>query len=87
MRIIAGDIGGTKTLLQLVEIDGATQTVIAEKRFASGGVYLNFIGDEGGDRVRAAFGNSYERLAAVKRTYDPENFFRRNQNIAPALVG
>jgi FAD/FMN-containing dehydrogenase len=57
------------------------------KRFASGGVYLNFIGDEGGDRVRAAFGGSYERLAAVKRTYDPENFFRRNQNIAPALVG
>ena len=36
MRIIAGDIGGTKTLLQLVEIEGATQTVIAETRFASG---------------------------------------------------
>jgi glucokinase len=36
MRIIAGDIGGTKTLLQLVEIEGAAQSVVAEKRFASG---------------------------------------------------
>lgn len=54
------------------------------KRFASGGVYLNFIGDEGQDRVRAAFGDSYERLAQIKAEYDPENFFRLNQNIKPA---
>jgi FAD/FMN-containing dehydrogenase len=57
------------------------------KRFASGGIYLNFIGDEGGDRVRAAFGENFDRLAAIKQTYDPDNFFCRNQNIRPALAG
>jgi FAD/FMN-containing dehydrogenase len=49
----------------------------------SGGVYLNFVGDEGQDRVRAGFGESYERLVAVKERYDPENVFRGNQNIRP----
>jgi FAD/FMN-containing dehydrogenase len=49
----------------------------------SGGVYLNFVGDEGEDRIRAAFGEHYERLAAVKAEYDPENLFRGNQNIRP----
>ncbi|HWI06993.1 MAG TPA: FAD-binding oxidoreductase [Solirubrobacteraceae bacterium] len=54
-------------------------------RFASGGVYLNFIGDEGEERVRAAFGaEKYARLAAIKRRYDPDNVFRGNQNIKPA---
>jgi FAD/FMN-containing dehydrogenase len=54
------------------------------KQFTNGGVYLNFIGDEGGDRVRAAFGPNYERLVQVKDAYDPDNFFRGNQNIKPA---
>lgn len=57
------------------------------KRFSNGGVYLNFIGNEGQDRVRAAFGESYERLAQIKAEYDPDNFFRFNQNIKPALAG
>jgi FAD/FMN-containing dehydrogenase len=53
--------------------------------FATGGVWLNFIGDEGQDRVRAAFGaENYARLARVKRDFDPENTFRGNQNILPA---
>lgn len=56
----------------------------ALRRFSNGGVYLNFIGDEGEDRVVAAFGiENYERLAAVKAVYDPDNFFRLNQNIRP----
>jgi len=47
-------------------------------------VYVNFLMDEGEDRVREAYGaEKYGRLKALKRRYDPENFFRLNQNIAP----
>jgi FAD/FMN-containing dehydrogenase len=53
--------------------------------YSSGGVYLNFLGDEGADRVREAYGDSkYERLALLKRKYDPGNLFQLNQNIKPA---
>jgi hypothetical protein len=49
------------------------------------GMYVNFLGDEGAARVRAAYpGPTLERLAAVKRRYDPTNLFRRNHNIPPA---
>jgi FAD/FMN-containing dehydrogenase len=51
---------------------------------AGGRVYVNFLGDEGADRVRQAYGaRQYERLAELKRRYDPTNFFRVNQNIEP----
>jgi FAD/FMN-containing dehydrogenase len=46
-------------------------------------VYANFLMDEGEGRVREAYGDKYERLQALKRRWDPDNFFRLNQNIAP----
>ncbi len=53
--------------------------------FSTGGVYVNFLGNEGEARVRAAYGNEkYERLARLKRRFDPQNLFRLNQNIPPA---
>ncbi len=52
--------------------------------FAGGGVYVNFMTADETDRVRAAYGANYDRLAQVKRKYDPTNLFRMNQNIKPA---
>jgi FAD/FMN-containing dehydrogenase len=49
-----------------------------------GGGYINMIMDEGEERIRAAFRGNYDRLVAVKRQYDPDNFYRVNQNIRPA---
>jgi FAD/FMN-containing dehydrogenase len=56
----------------------------ASAPFASGGVYVNFLTADEGDRVRAAYGQNYERLAQIKRKYDPANLFSTNQNIKPA---
>jgi FAD/FMN-containing dehydrogenase len=64
----------------------ARETIAALQPFSDGGRYLNFAGfqEEGEAMMRAAFGSKYERLAALKRKYDPENLFRLNQNIKPA---
>ncbi len=51
---------------------------------ASGGTYVNFLGNESSDVVRAAYGDTYDRLARIKARYDPANVFRVNQNIIPA---
>jgi FAD/FMN-containing dehydrogenase len=56
----------------------------AMRPLSTGGVYVNFLGNEGEDRVRAAYGeDKYARLVALKTAYDPINFFRLNQNIKP----
>jgi len=52
--------------------------------FANGGVYVNFMTDDETSRVKNAYGANYDRLAQIKRAYDPQNLFRSNQNIAPA---
>lgn len=57
----------------------------AVRPWATGDVYLNFIGNEGSERVRAGFGtHNWERLVAVKREFDPDNLFRLNHNIDPS---
>ncbi|BBL78273.1 FAD-linked oxidase [Rubrobacter xylanophilus] len=62
----------------------ARETETAMRPWMDERVYLNFIGDEGMERVRSAFGEAkYRRLTAIKRRYDPENLFRINQNIPP----
>jgi FAD/FMN-containing dehydrogenase len=52
--------------------------------YSAGGAYLNMIMDEGQERVRAAYGGNYDRLARIKSEYDPNNVFHVNQNIKPA---
>jgi FAD/FMN-containing dehydrogenase len=51
--------------------------------YSAGGAYVNMMMDEGQERVRASYGGNYDRLAAIKATYDPDNLFRVNQNIEP----
>ena len=55
--------------------------------YSSGGAYVNFLMEEGDERLRATYGGNYRRLAAVKAQYDPKNFFRLNQNIRPGAPG
>jgi UDP-N-acetylenolpyruvoylglucosamine reductase len=51
--------------------------------YSMGGSYVNFMMDEGIDRVKATYRDNYDRLREIKRKYDPNNFFRINQNITP----
>ena len=57
----------------------------AMRPFSTGAVYVNNLGDEGEDRVRAAYGPNYQKLVALKNKYDPTNLFRLNQNIRPTV--
>jgi FAD/FMN-containing dehydrogenase len=53
-------------------------------KYSAGGAYVNFLmDDEGSERVKAAYGKNYAKLAALKKKYDPKNLFRFNQNIVP----
>jgi hypothetical protein len=51
---------------------------------SAGGAYVNFMMEEGEDRVKASYRDNYSRLASIKRKYDPDNLFRVNQNIKPS---
>jgi FAD/FMN-containing dehydrogenase len=51
--------------------------------YSLGGAYVNFMMDEGIDRIKATYRDNYDRLREIKRKYDPNNFFRINQNITP----
>ena len=65
-------------------IQWARQFWGAMQPFSGGGVYVNYLSEgEGEERVRAAYGPNLGRLAALKKKYDPTNFFRVNQNIRP----
>jgi hypothetical protein len=54
--------------------------------YSAGGAYVNFMMDEGEERIKATYRQNYDKLSAIKRKYDPDNFFRVNQNIKPVTV-
>ena len=55
----------------------------ASHPYSAGGAYVNFMMDEGQERIKATYGNNFEKLVATKNEYDPINLFRVNQNIRP----
>jgi FAD/FMN-containing dehydrogenase len=61
----------------------AREFFAAAAPYATGGVYINFMTEEEGDRIKAAYGAGYQRLVELKKKYDPGNLFRLNQNIKP----
>jgi FAD/FMN-containing dehydrogenase len=65
-------------------IDWTKSFFEAMRPFLASGVYVNDLGQEGEERVKAAYGGNYDRLAKIKAKYDPDNVFRLNQNIVPA---
>ena len=65
-------------------IQWTRQLFEAMQPFLAEAVYVNYLGEEGEDRIVAAYGTAkYKRLVALKRKYDPGNLFRLNQNIRP----
>jgi FAD/FMN-containing dehydrogenase len=64
-------------------IEWARAFFSASAPYASAGAYVNFMTEEEGSRVAAAYGSNYDRLVQIKRRYDPENVFHLNQNIKP----
>ncbi len=66
-------------------IDWTRDSFAALGRFATG-AYVNFMGDEGEERVKAAYGaEKFSRLTSLKNKYDPTNMFRFNQNVKPSV--
>lgn len=65
-------------------ISWARRAFDAMKPHLADAVYVNNLGSEGPDRVRAAYGSNHTRLAELKGAYDPDNVFRLNQNVKPS---
>ncbi len=68
---------------QDAHIDWARRFWDAMQPYSTGDVYVNYLSEEGEERVRAAYGHHLARLTDLKRRYDPDNVFRNNQNIKP----
>ena len=66
------------------EIAWTRATYAAVKAYLSDGAYVNFMGDDEDEGAAGAYGRTIERLARIKKVYDPDNVFRHNQNIRPA---
>jgi hypothetical protein len=64
-------------------ISWARETFSALAPFMADAVYLNYLSADEGSRAQAAYGPNWDRLVALKRRYDPDNFFHRNLNINP----
>jgi FAD/FMN-containing dehydrogenase len=69
--------------LDAAGIEWARAFFKASAPYASAGAYVNFMTEDEGDRVSAAYGASYDRLVRIKKRFDPENVFHLNQNIKP----
>ena len=80
-------LNATATWTEAIESDGniawTREFWTALEPCSTTGAYVNFLGEEGQARTRSAYRQDYERLVALKNTYDPKNFFRLNQNIDP----
>jgi FAD/FMN-containing dehydrogenase len=85
-RPIMGGVAALDGAIENAPVHEAwARNVAGALRQGAPGAYVNFVGDEGAARVREAYpGWTWQRLAAIKREYDPENLFRLNQNIPPA---
>jgi FAD/FMN-containing dehydrogenase len=65
-------------------VDWARSTWKSLKHLSTGGTYINFLTEEeSGERIQAAYGTNYERIARVKAAWDPHNMFRTNKNVQP----
>jgi len=68
----------------VANIEWARSTWRDMKKYSTGGTYINFLTEEeGSERIEAAYGENYARLAKVKAAWDPQNMFRANKNVVP----
>jgi len=68
-----------------VNIGWIRNAAAAMEPWSQDGTYLNYLMDEGEQKVRDSFGNQYRRMVALKNKYDPANLFQLNQNIKPTV--